>query len=81
MCRNTHELSEVTYDVVGGQKQKQPIPTNTGGVPDETGEYAVIGEESKETFNLAPCPAYGPITQSKVGGVEEMGVYEVVSDM
>ena len=93
LSRNTHELSEVTYDVVGGQyevvkKQQQPTPTNTGGVPvpevrgaDETGEYAVIGEGSKETFNLAQCPAYGPIMQPKVGGVEEMGEYAVVSDM
>ena len=89
LCRNTPELTEVTYDVVGGQyevvkKQQHPTPTNTGGVPvpevrgaDETGEYAVIGEGSKETFNLAQCPAYGPITQPKVGGVGET----VVSDM
>ena len=68
-CRNTHALSEVTYDVVGGQyevvkQQQQPTPTNTGGV---------TGEGSKETINLAPCPAYGPITQPKVGVVEEMG--------
>ena len=88
-CRNTHELTEVTYDVVGGQyevvkKQQQPTPTNTGGAPvpevggaNETGEYAVIGKGSKETFNLAQCPAYGPITQPKVGGVGEA----VVSDM
>ena len=77
LCRNTPELTEVTYDVVGGQyeevkKQQQPTPTNTGGVSDETGEYAVIGEGTKETFNLTQCPD-GPITQPKVGGVGETG--------
>ena len=95
-CRNTHALTEVIYDVVGGQyevvkKQQQPThspPTNTGGVPvpevggaDEMVEYAVIGEGSKETFNLTQCPAYGPVTQPKVGEADETGEYAVVSDM
>ena len=85
----TSQLSEVdtcTYDVVGGQyevvkKQKQRTPLQSADekthseVHSPTTTATSTGGESKEKFKLSQCPAYGPVTQPKVGGADQPGEY------
>ena len=80
-------MDTCTYDVVGGQyevvkKQKQHTPLQSADEKTHSEVHSPptsTGGESKEKFKLSQCPAYGPVTQPKVGGADQTGEYEVVA--
>ena len=87
------EVDTCTYDVIGGpqyevvkkQNSKQPTPLQSADEKTHSEVHSPpttatsTGGESKEKFKLSQCPAYGPVTQPKVGGADQTREYEVVA--